>query len=176
MNIESKVNQLGVPIGPNGYVICTICGREVSEISRETGPGYAQCLSHRVQQQFKPITSRGDQIMSKESNQPKEAKVKKEKAPRAKVERAIQWFQDKAEKTQNLETIKASAKEEGYKPSTISIQLGRLRRMGLLPALEPKAPKEPKAKKEKGESKRKPKEPKEKKTFHPAPKPSQKED
>lgn len=45
---DNKVNLHGVPIGPNGYVYCQTCGKEVREISREVSKEYALCLCHRV--------------------------------------------------------------------------------------------------------------------------------
>jgi len=40
-------NAAGVELGPNGYVCCTMCGKEVQGISRETSKEYAICLHHR---------------------------------------------------------------------------------------------------------------------------------
>jgi len=97
-------------------------------------------------------------------------KAKKEKKERAKgkPQRAIQWFQDKAAKTQDLDNIRKAATEQGYADNTITIQIGRLRGMGLLPKAEPKV------KGSNGDGKKKPRTTG-KKGFHPAPKPSQKQ-
>lgn len=113
--------------------------------------------------------------------------TKKAKAPRVKKEqtggkekKAIQWFQDKAVEVEDkdVEKIRAAAGKQGYAASTISIQLGRLRAMGLLPAAPPKDPaitgeggaekkQNPKSKSVRANQTKKAK------TFTPAPKPSQ---
>lgn len=69
---------------------------------------------------------------------------KKQKKVRAKGEPqpAIKWFQERAAETQDHESIASQAKKEKYSEATISIQLGRLRGMGLLPPKE-KSDKEP---------------------------------
>ena len=46
MNIV-RHNTQGVELGPNSYVRCTTCGKEVQGISRETSREYAICLHHR---------------------------------------------------------------------------------------------------------------------------------
>ena len=68
------------------------------------------------------------------------ATKKEKKAPRATgtPSPAIKWFQDQAHDTTNVDLIVERAKAEDYSVSTISIQLGRLRGMGLLPDKEKK--------------------------------------
>jgi len=150
-------NSQCVALGPNGYVICLSCGKEVQEISREVTPAYAQCLSH---QRAKAQTG---------ASMSTEKKPKREKTVRAKGEPqpAILWFQEQAKETTDTDTIKKAAEKKDYSPSTISIQLGRLRGMGLLPHLE-------KVVKEKKSRKVTALKPKAAKAFHPAPKPGQK--
>lgn len=110
----------------------------------------------------------------------KKAKTPRVKSVRAKGEpqKAIQWFQDEAVKTQDLDNIRKAASKQGYAGGTISIQLGRLRAMGLLPKLESKAATEGSSE---GSSKKKLKKSVKSqkssstrsRSFHPAPKPSQ---
>lgn len=39
-------NSHGVELSANGYVLCSICGKEVQEISKETALPYDQCPQH----------------------------------------------------------------------------------------------------------------------------------
>jgi hypothetical protein len=47
LHAQSGHNQSGVPLGPSGYVVCQVCGKEVQEISKETAQQYAFCFLHR---------------------------------------------------------------------------------------------------------------------------------
>ena len=50
MTRKAKCNRQGTPLGPRGYVQCQAegCGREVPEISKDTGPAYARCRIHNL--------------------------------------------------------------------------------------------------------------------------------
>ena len=102
--------------------------------------------------------------------------AKREKKVRAKGEPqpAIQWFQDQAKESKDSEKIKGAAEKQEYSKSTISIQLGRLRAMGLLPPLE-KPVTEKKEKVARVVSLKAGKKPVKSRSFHPVPKPGQKE-
>lgn len=157
------LNSQGVQLGPNGHVLCLFpgCRKEAKDISRETGPEFALCSMHRVKTTHSPL--------NKETDMSKPKKEKKERV-KGQPQRAILWFQEKAAKTQDLDEIRRAARAQEYADNTITIQIGRLRGMGLLPKAEPKE------KKAKGEGKKKPKATSAKrKDFHPAPKPSQKD-
>lgn len=123
--MEAKVNSQGVPVGKMGYVICTLCGKEVTEISREVSIGYAKCLHHRS-----TSTKEGGTMTAKKERKPKVKRASGTPQP------AIKWFQEVASETQDLDSIREKAKKQKYSDSTISIQIGRLRGMGLLPAKE----------------------------------------
>lgn len=41
-----KRNRHGTRLGKNGYVLCSKCGAEVQEISRDTAPHDALCKKH----------------------------------------------------------------------------------------------------------------------------------
>jgi len=56
-----KLNSQGVELGPNGYVLCTVCGAEAHGISRETRAEYAKCEQHRDKQSHKEVIH-GDKI------------------------------------------------------------------------------------------------------------------
>ena len=56
-----KRNSEGVELGPNGYVLCTVCGAEAHGISRETRAEYAKCELHRDKQSHQEV-SHGDKI------------------------------------------------------------------------------------------------------------------
>jgi hypothetical protein len=36
-----QINSQGVPLGPNGYIICGHCGQEAQDVSREVCHAYA---------------------------------------------------------------------------------------------------------------------------------------
>jgi len=99
-------------------------------------------------------------------------KVKREKKVRAKGEPVapIKWFAEQATETQDAEKIRSVATKKDYSQSTISIQLGRLRALGLIPPL---------VKSDNGEAKKNTKskvkasKPKASGTFRPQPKPGQ---
>lgn len=150
------VNSQGTPLGPRGYVLCLNCGKEVTEISKETSMEYARCLIHRKHSQ---------PIIQQEGDMTKEKKARTPGKPQV----AIKWFQEAAKKYCDADKITEKAEGEGYSKSTISIQCGRLRVMGLLPALvrKEKVEKKPRVKKEKKvQAKRSA-------NFHPVPKPGQ---
>ena len=153
MEVSTR-NSWGVSIGRNGYVLCLSCGKETQEISREVTAEFAYCLQHRPSQQLK------ERIM-------KEPKAKKVRVAGS-GSPAIKWFQEQAASTQDPDKIRAAAEKQDYSANTISIQLGRLRGMGLLPALLHEE------KPEKVRAIREPKEKKAKTTFTPVPKPGKK--
>ena len=157
-----KVNRVGVEVGPRGYVLCQVCGKEATDICKDTAREYAKCVQCRKPKST-ASSNKGATTMS--------TKVKKEKVA-GKGTYPIKWFVELAERTQDLEKIREAAKAEKYADNTITIQIGRLRGVGLLPPAEKKVaePKEPKAK---AEIEKKARKPAAKKGggFHPVPKP-----
>lgn len=121
------LNSGGAEVGPRGYVQCRKCGKEETGISRETSAEYAYCLDHRLLGR-ETIQPKGEIAMSE----------KKDKNARAGSTVPIKWFQEQSQQTQDVDTIRTAAQGEGYSKSTISIQIGRLRAAGFLPAAEKK--------------------------------------
>lgn len=176
-----KTNSHGLPLGPRGYVICKEdgCEIEITDLSREISLDYARCHSHREAYRRRghqePVVSgskREGRTVSKSYNL-EEGVMAKEKAVRQ--AQPISWFREKAEKTQNVEVIRRAALDKGYRPSTISVQLGRLRQAGLLPKPEPGEKKDKATKTVKAKPKKEVKadgKKEVKKNFLPQPKPS----
>jgi ribosomal protein L37E len=134
MSKYPTTNSQGAALGIHGHVLCRTCGREEYGISRETSQEYAYCLQHRPSSQPQKETVMSDK------------KVKKMRTS-GNPQQPIKFFQELAMNTNDVEAIRSAAEKEEYSKSTISIQIGRLRAAGLLPAAEKKE----RAKKEKKE-------------------------
>lgn len=134
--MEQAVNSQGVPVGPNGYVLCQICGKEEQGISREVTIDYAYCLQHRPST-TSPQLTKETETMAQATDKKKE--TKQEREGKAAHNYPIKAFIEQAEATQDLDVIRRWASHQKYSDTTISIQLGRLRKHKFLPPLEKKA-------------------------------------
>ena len=113
-----KRNAAGVELGPHGYVLCTTCRKEVSDVSREVSPEYAKCEYHRrndaLVRSGKKIPQQhheGDGTMSK----------KNYRDPAAKAKSVL------TDKAHPREVIMGKLKDQGYSDATVQAQLYNLR-------------------------------------------------
>jgi len=142
-------NTQGVELGPNSYVRCTTCGKEVQGISRETSREYAICLHHRDTftkgdiMPAVPKPSQAGEIMKekkrshhkKANTKPKAAK--KPKAERKKSEGAVSHYAEltelaKAADGLTPDEIRAECEKRGLSTKTGGNYVCYLKRDGLV--------------------------------------------
>ena len=123
---HAATNSAGTRLGPRGYVRCQTCDKETDEISRETSPQYAYCLTHRPKKEgvmpAVPKPSQKENQASENSDAkgkaPKTAKVKasakskKADAPKRAIPRNGS-HQPKIPQKGNMATFLAAIKEAG---------------------------------------------------------------
>ena len=163
-------NSQGVPTGPNGFVLCLNCTKEVQDISREVSSDYAFCVNHRAQHNNKKETA-----MSKAKRESKKP-----------IPAPMKFLKDLlGNEPITREQVIKKLEKAGYAKGTISTQVFQLRHWKGCIAQEDgfvknpnfeepvKEVKEKKVKVKKNSIRNVSPKVRKAKTFHPAPKPSQ---
>lgn len=74
-------NAAGAQLGPRGYIVCTVCGKETQELSRETHPDYAKCPRCRPpshKEDLMPAVPKPSQAEKKPARASRAASVKQQ--------------------------------------------------------------------------------------------------
>lgn len=109
-----EVNSEGVPISAGGYVLCTKCRKDVTDLSREVRLEYAKCVLCRRNCASAVVkTQKGDGKM--------DGKSKSYREPASKVKELLSHV------VVTREDMVAKMESVGYKKSTIQAQLFNLR-------------------------------------------------
>jgi hypothetical protein len=104
-----SVNSVGTVTSERGYVICRECGREVTEISKETAYEFAYCPGHRPNEEVRSELPRNSAQQTQEGARAMTTATmekKKTKKPRAE-------HMPKKPKEGGMASLIAWAKEEG---------------------------------------------------------------
>ncbi len=117
-------NSNGVELGPHGYVVCTVCGKEVSDISRETSRAYAQCLSHRRDYSHKERDNTMPRV-PKPSEAKKQKKEKAHKKPKASKKAPRTKKEGTATKGAYAELTALAKEQDGLTPDEIRAECAK---------------------------------------------------
>jgi hypothetical protein len=123
-------NREGVELGTRGYVRCQQCGKEVSDISKETRREYAICLSHvRTQQKgdIMPAVPKPSQVGEVKAEQKRSHhKVKAAKKLKAVAKEGKPTRKAKKGAISHYAELKAMAAEAGgLTPETIRAECSK---------------------------------------------------